>query len=162
MVSLYCQAWAKNIDTERIYVDKVDKNWKKNPSRLEDYYDICLAGASQWRRQLHCLLWGAYNHHQVNILLKQIVVSKNENVIFSEGRSERVQKGRWLEDFTNLASSHWFVLCMCRPVSQTYMMFPCEATITISYPHCANTNVVLLTMLWIKRSWNQSCETWLF
>ena len=123
-VTLYCQAWAKNIDTERIYVDKVDKNWKKNPSRLEDYYDICLAGASQWRRQLHCLLWGAYNHHQVNILLKQIVVSKNENVIFSEGRSERVQKGRWLEDFTTLASSHWFVLCMCRPVSQTYMMSP--------------------------------------
>ena len=25
MVSLYCQAWAKNIDTERIYVDKVTK-----------------------------------------------------------------------------------------------------------------------------------------
>ena len=30
----------------------------------------------------------------INILLKQIVVSKNENVIFSERRSERVQKGR--------------------------------------------------------------------
>ena len=28
-VLLYCQAWAKNINTERIFVDKVTKNASK-------------------------------------------------------------------------------------------------------------------------------------
>ena len=31
-VTLYCQAWAKNIDTERIYVDKVTKKSRPCPS----------------------------------------------------------------------------------------------------------------------------------
>ena len=74
-MTLYCQAWAKNIDTERIYVDKVTKT---NLDHV--HYDVWLLCRGVPMEAAAALSSSRCPQSSIEIVLNIVMIY--ENIIF--------------------------------------------------------------------------------